>query len=222
MDQTPAHDVCNLDLLSFIPINSKKLIEIGCSSGAMAREFKFISPKCNYLGVEIMPLYSELAKRYCDEVLLMDIEDASESFFIRNSERDCWIFGDTLEHLRDPWSVLKRIRAVIPETGTVLACIPNVQHWTVQAKISTGDFKYQTSGLLDKTHLRFFTRKTIYEMFDDAGFKIIDGLTRILIDPSQDKFLPIIGQMAAAAGENPEIAIEEAKIFQFIIKAEPK
>jgi trans-aconitate methyltransferase len=222
MKQTPIHELHNPDLLKFIPIESKKIIEIGCSSGALAREIKTRSPNCDYLGIEIDPSYAELAKRYCNHCLTMDIESASEEFWRDSSERDCWIFGDTLEHLTDPWSILQRIRNVIPQSGVIVACIPNVQHWSVQARLSVGDFNYQESGLMDKTHLRWFTRKTIIEMFDKSGFQIQEGMPRIFNEPGKDPFLAIIKEMAKVAGADSDVAVSDAIPLQYIIKAVPK
>jgi len=166
MKQTPLHEQHNPDLLKLIPIQSKKIIEIGCSSGALARELKKISSNCYWLGIEINSTYAELAKRHCDESMVLNIENAPENFWEETKNTDCWIFGDTLEHLKDPWSILKLIRANISKTGSVVACIPNAQHWFMQAKLNIGDFRYEKSGLLDKTHICWFTRQTIIEMFD--------------------------------------------------------
>ena len=171
MEQTPIHEIHNPDLLRFIPVESKKLIEIGCSSGALAREFKKISPGAHYVGVEIDADYALLAQRYCDKTSVLDIEEAGEDFWQSMSDRDCWIFGDTLEHLKNPWKTLKKIHENLPDNGSIVACIPNAQHWSLQARLNIGDFRYEAEGLLDKTHLRWFTRQTIIELFDEAGFQ---------------------------------------------------
>lgn len=222
MEQTPIHEQHNPDLLKFIPIESKRIIEVGCSSGALAREFKVLSPTCHWVGIEIDPSYAELAKRYCDRCLALDIEFAAEDFWKEVSNTDCWIFGDTLEHLRDPWSILKLIRTNITNHGVVVACIPNAQHWSLQAKLSIGDFRYEENGLLDRTHLRWFTRQTIIEMFDQSGFQIEAGMPRIFNEPDREKFLPIIEQMASAAGFDPKIAVTDSLPLQYVIRAIPK
>lgn len=222
MQQTPIHDHHNPDLLSLIPVESKNLVEIGCSSGALAREFKKISTNCNWLGVEIDPMYAEMAKRYCDKSIVLDIEMAPERFWEETKNFDCWIFGDTLEHLRDPWKILSLIRGSISNTGSVVACIPNAQHWTLQAKLNIGDFRYESAGLLDRTHLRWFTRQTIIEMFDGAGFKIEAGAPRIFDEPNREIYLPIIEQMARASGVDPQVAVNDALPWQYVIRAVPK
>ena len=151
MEQTPIHDQHNRDLLRFIPETAKNIIEVGCSSGALAREFKLAHPDCHWLGIEIDPHFAKVAQFHCDQTLSMDIESATQDFWGNTVHADCWIFGDTLEHLRDPWSILRAIRQRIPTHGSVVACIPNAQHWSIQAKLSIGDFRYETSGLLDRT-----------------------------------------------------------------------
>ena len=222
MSQTPIHESHNSDLLRFIPLTSKRVIEIGCSSGALAREFKKISPDTNYLGVEIESTYAQLASRYCDEVLVLNIEHADDAFWSSQGDRDCWVFGDTLEHLANPWLVLSRIYQCLPLGGVVVACIPNAQHWSVQARLSIGDFRYEDEGLLDRTHLRWFTRQTIVEMFHQAGFEIQEGLPRTFDEPMREQFLQIIAEMAKAAGADPEVAISDSIPLQYVVRAVKK
>lgn len=219
MKQTPVHEVHNPDLLAFIPATSRKLIEVGCSSGAMAREFKKIQPNCHYLGIDIDADYVQLAKRYCDESLTLDIEAVEDNFYQQYQDVDCWIFGDTLEHLKDPWRVLSKIRQVIPAHGCVVACIPNAQHWTMLARLSVGDFRYQDSGLMDRTHIRWFTRQTMIELFEQSGFRIQAGQPRIFNEPHRESFLPVIEQLASLAGGNPKMAAQDALPLQYVLRA---
>ncbi len=219
MEQTPIHELHNPDLLKLIPPNCKRLIEIGCSSGALAREFKNNAPDAHYFGVEIDPSYATLASRFCDQTATLDIENADETFWSLVGDRDCWIFGDTLEHLQNPWLVLKRVYEVLPVGGVVVACIPNAQHWSLQVRLSIGDFRYEEAGLMDKTHLRWFTRQTMIELFSQAGFLLEDGLPRIFDEPQREAFLPIIGEMAKIAGVDPEVAIADSLPLQYVIRA---
>lgn len=175
----------------------------------------------NYLGVEVDSGYAELARQHCDETGVLDIESADGAFWARHADADCWVFGDTLEHLRDPWAVLRSIRSVIPENGTVVACIPNAQHWSLQVKLSIGDFRYEPSGLLDRTHLRWFTRQTMIELFEGTGFAIEEGIPRTFEDPNREKFLPFIRGMAEATGADPEMAVTDALPLQYVLRAIP-
>jgi SAM-dependent methyltransferase len=222
MDQTPVHEDHNPDLLRLIPESARSVIEVGCSSGALAREYKKINPKCEYVGVDIDADFVKMASRYCDKVEVVNVNEDDFHFFRRNSQRDVWIFGDALEHFQNPWAVLENVRAVIPPQGVVLACIPNAQHWSVQAKLSIGDFRYEDNGLFDRTHLRWFTRSTMIEMFDAADFVIVEGFPRVFQEPGSERFLQIIGSMAEAVGADPQQAINDAMPLQYIIKAVPR
>lgn len=221
MDQTPAHDRHNPDLLKLIPRDVKVIVEVGCSSGALAREYKKINSDCRYIGVECDSEFAKLAERYCDSVIVLNIENADDNFLRDTLAGDCWIFGDALEHLRDPWALLSSIRKIIPASGSIVACIPNAQHWSVQARLCSGNFRYENSGLLDRTHLRWFTRQTIFEMFANAGFKIVEGFPRIFNEPDRDKVLPAIKAMAASIGADPEMAANDALPLQYVVRAVP-
>lgn len=219
MKQTPVHDAHNPDLLAFIPPTSSRLIEVGCSAGALAREFKKIHPNCHYLGIDIDATYVDLAKRYCDECLTLDIEAVEDDFYQKFKDVDCWIFGDTLEHLKDPWCVLSKIRQVIPAHGCVVVCIPNAQHWSMMARLSVGDFRYQDSGLMDRRHIRWFTRQTMIELFEQNGFRIEAGQPRIFNEPHRELFLPLIAQLASLAGGNAKLATQDALALQYVLRA---
>jgi SAM-dependent methyltransferase len=221
MDQTPAHEQHNPDLLQVMPSDAHVVVEVGCSSGALAREYRKVNPTCRYIGIELMQAYASLAQRYCDQVHAVDIEAVDEEFMRATLPANCWVFGDTLEHLRDPWLVLARIRRVLPSGGCVVACIPNAQHWSVQARLNCGALRYEESGLLDRTHLRWFTRTTIIEMFANAGFRIDVGFPRVVSEPQQAGLQQSIRMMAQSIGADPEAAYRDALALQYVVRAVP-
>lgn len=221
MKQTPAHEQHNPDLLTFIPKDCRKLVEVGCSSGALAREYRKLNPGCCYVGVEIDADYAERAVPFCSTVHTMDIEAAPAGFFAANADADCWVFGDALEHLRDPWRLLAEIRRHLPLGGQVVACVPNVQHWSVQARLACGVFRYEDEGLLDRTHLRWFTRSTLIELFAATGFRVVEGLPRVFAEPEREAALAVIRRMAEVCGADPEQAVADAKPMQFVVRALP-
>ena len=169
MNQTPAHSIVNQDLLDLIPATARRVVEVGCMHGAMARAYKAINAQAEYVGIDIDPDYAAVAAQSCTQTLAGDIESFSPAKLDKLFPSDCWIFGDCLEHLRDPWRIVKLIRAGIDADGCLLACIPNAQHWSVQMRLATGLFRYEDSGLLDRTHVRWFTRVTMIEMFTSLG-----------------------------------------------------
>ena len=221
MHQTPVHEQHNPDLLRLIPLTTRRVVEVGCSSGALAREYKKLNVGCHYLGIDIDPTYAKLAERYCDEVLVLDIEQITESYLAEHLAADCWIFGDSIEHLMDPWRLLQTIRSHIPPDGCIVTCIPNMQHWSIQAKLNDGRLRYEDSGLLDRTHLRWFTRTTMVEMFHMARFKIVEGFPRIFNEPGRDRVLNAIRAMAQLLGADPERAVSDALPLQYVVRAVP-
>jgi SAM-dependent methyltransferase len=210
----------NSHLLSFIPTDAQNVMEVGCNNGALARAYKKINPICHYTGVESDIKAAGLARTPCDFVFDMDIESADEHFFQHARQSDCWIFADVLAHLNDPWSLLKKIRDVIPSQGSIVASIPNMQHWSIQARLNRGDLKYETGGLLDRGHLRWFGRSAMIEMFQRAGFQISSAVATMGNDPGE-KFLPAIRLMAECSGIDPDIAVQDAAPLQYIVRASP-
>lgn len=160
------------DLLGYFPERKfESLLDIGCGEG----EFGFLAKKkfnINYVeGVEINNEVALKASLKLDKVFIGDITE-----YLKKSSNinkfDVIVFGDVLEHLIDPWLVLKQIKKILSENGIVIASIPNLSIDAIKY-IIFDKWLYTDAGLLDRTHLRFFTRATIYEMFESAGYTII-------------------------------------------------
>lgn len=217
--QTPVHHSHNSDLLKLIPLDARRIVEVGCSSGALAREYKKLNPDVHYIGIEIEPSYAQLARAHCDEVFDMNIEALTPELIQGELAADCWIFGDVLEHLYDPWQVLLNLRQSLAPGASIVACIPNAQHWSVQAKLCMGDFCYEDSGLFDRTHIRWFTLKTMIEMFNRAGLRVEEGVPRVFEEPNRALVLPAIRAMALATGVDPEGAMQDAMPLQYVLRA---
>ncbi len=222
MKQTPVNDAYNYAMFDSIPGNLQRVVEVGSSSGALARAYKEANPGCHYIGLEIDPDYAELSRRYCDEVLCVNIEQMADAEWQALCQADCWIFGDVLEHLYDPWKILARVHRLSTGPLHIVACIPNAQHWSVQARLNCGEFEYQDQGILDRTHIRWFTRITMLDMFDQAGFEIIEFKPLIFIEELRDTVLPAIKVLAEAIGADPQVAADDALARQYVIKAIPK
>ena len=126
-----------------------------------------------------------------------------------------------LEHLRDPWRIVSTIREGIDADGCLLACIPNAQHWSVQMRLATGLFRYEDSGLMDRTHVRWFTRVTMIEMFMKAGWKIETAFSRQIPTAAPPALMAGIQAIAAAGGADPEQAAVDANAFQYLFKVVP-
>jgi SAM-dependent methyltransferase len=221
MQPTPLINSINEDLLRFIPIDAKRVIDVGCANGAFAKAYLSINARCEYVGIEIDRHYADLARSECSRVICADIETLPDDEFESLFPSDVWIFGDSLEHLYDPWAVLKRIRSHLASTACVVACVPNAQHWSLQAYLNAGLFRYADSGLYDRTHIRWFSRVTLSELFTSCGYKTVDGYARVFDEPDREKYTPSIMAMAQASGINVERAVVDSKPQQWIVKAVP-
>ena len=135
----------NRDILDRIPLNSKKILEVGCGSGAMALAFKNRCPACEYIGIEQSSEAADLAKRRLDLLLKADVE----SDIHLPTNLDCLIYGDVLEHLKNPWRCVGRHVEQLNDGGTLIACIPNAQHWTMLNQLIYGRWQLNDEGLFD-------------------------------------------------------------------------
>ena len=220
MKQTPATDLFNQTIFDILPNDTKKILEIGTGSGAMAKAYKNINANVNYVGVEIDPDYQALSERYCNKVYLENFESPTEALLHESYDADFIIFSDVLEHMHNPWEVLRNLSKCIPKHCRILASIPNIQHWSIQIRLLNGDFEYADSGLLDRTHVRFFTRKTMIQLFKNNGFSINQIIPRIFNFPNQDNHLSMIRKNAELLNINAEEAVIDAASFQLVIDAQ--
>lgn len=211
------YDNLNTGLLESIPADAKTVLEIGCGAGRLGQEFKKAHPECTYYGVEIDGPSAAIAGTRLDMALCGSIEDIDLSFLA--GKLDCIVYGDVLEHLIDPWAVLRTHAELLAPGGKVIACIPNSQHWTILAGLLQGQWTYQDNGLMDRTHLRFFTLRSIQAMFEGAGLAL-DSIIGRNVEP--DRALPFFEAMAPAL---PKLGIDEAafrqhtNVFQYLVKA---
>ncbi len=218
---TPATDIHNVQVLDAVPVGVRKVLEVGTGTGALAREIRKKCPGVEYVGVEISADYRDAAEDWCDRVYLENFEQASESLISEMVNADVVIFADVLEHLIDPWASLARIRAVLPAHARIIASIPNIQHWSIQYRLLAGDFRYADVGLLDRTHLRFFTRQTMLEMFASTGYRVDAVVPRIFAFPQQEEMLKRVAQISQLHGMDPNVAVQDAAAFQFVLTAVP-
>ena len=155
------------DLVALVPPKINRVLDIGCANGGYGRHLKQVRPDIWIVGVELNPIMAESARRCYDEIITSPIEHVQikEKFDLVNC-------GDILEHLENPWQMLKRIYHLLNEGGYLVLSIPNAGHWTVIKDLLNGRFEYLPVGLLCITHLRWFTESSIRQALADAGFRI--------------------------------------------------
>lgn len=150
--------------------NNKKVLEIGCASGRISKRLS--NNGCTVVGVEIDKNSSIKAKKFCKTVINGDVEDLDDLNY-PNHYFDVLLFSNVLEHLRSPLDVLKNLKKYLKKDGYIVVAIPNIANIFIRMKLLLGKFDYEESGILDKTHLRFFYEKSAKELLKKAGFDII-------------------------------------------------
>ncbi len=146
------------------------VLEVGAGMGTTLLNIKYRYPNANIKGIELIDKVVGIASNY------VDIECANiENYRFADDEKyDYIIFGDVLEHLVDPYSLVDRLKDNLKANGCIIASIPNILNGGVVYKLLHGDFTYEDSGILDRTHLRFFTQDSVVKLFTERGFDIID------------------------------------------------
>jgi ubiquinone/menaquinone biosynthesis C-methylase UbiE len=164
------------EVLERAPRTTKRLLDVGCANGAFGMTVKQ-ELGATVWGIEIKEDVARVAAKRLDRVINRDalaaLVELPDAFF------DCVTFNDVLEHLTDPTAVLREVRKYIAPGGVVIASIPNLRHYQVLYDLVVrGNFDYADAGVLDRTHLRFFTLKSIQKLFVSLGYRLMktDGI----------------------------------------------
>jgi len=192
-----------------------KILEVGCASGYFGAVLK--NEGHELWGIEISPEAAVQASTRLDHVYVGTIEDFLKEHDGQNIGFDYIIFGDVLEHLTDPTKVLRKCHSLLKYDGRVIASIPNVAHLAVRLMLLDGRWKYSKLGIMDDTHLRFFTKSSILEMFSDAKFAIeAMDCVRLPVELVSDQIgISVNNELMAAV--TPLLRDNEQDVFQYLV-----
>lgn len=188
----------NVKLLDNIPRDACRVVEFGCAEGKLAAAAKERMPHLHWTGVDVAPDALAAAATRCDRTVAMDATTERDRLAEVGDGFDLVVMGDFLEHVADPAGFLRALRPITTEDARILACVPNMAHWTVLARFLTGDLSYDPVGLLDDTHLRFFSPASVMKDFLDGGWlpDMIDRHKTPVVDAGLVKaFLDIKGAL---------------------------
>ncbi len=158
------------EIIRLIDSAAITILDVGCGNGKLGAELKRLSPQRNVIGIEINKIAATEARLLLDEVIEQDIENLDLPF--KNNTFDCIIFADILEHLLEPEKVLKKFKPVLKQNGTIILSIPNMRHYTTILQLLLRGWEYKDYGHFDRTHLRFYSLKSIKELITNSGYKI--------------------------------------------------
>ncbi|MGB2806174.1 MAG: class I SAM-dependent methyltransferase [Sedimentisphaerales bacterium] len=198
------------EMLKYIPKDVEISLEFGCGCGNFSESIKN-AHNAECWGVEIE---AQSAKKAAEKLYRVINADAHQSLVeIPDNYFDCIVFNDVLEHLVDPYSLLQNVKGKLNERGVVVASIPNVRFWNNLRTLAIhGEWDYKEAGILDRTHLRFFTYKSIIKMFNELNYNIItiEGL-----NPTQNRKFKIVNALSFNK-------LEDVRYHQFACVVRPK
>jgi O-antigen biosynthesis protein len=194
---------------------NKSVLEVGCATGYFTKAM--VERGCKVVGLELDPGAASRAEAWADRVVVGDIDGGAVWDQVDDESFDVIVCGDVLEHLRDPLGALRAAVRKLKPDGYVVISLPNVAHGDVRLQLLSGAFRYRDLGLLDRTHIRFFTLETARELLRDAGLLTVE--TKRVVVPLFGTELDITRDEVQQSTIDEILADPEAETYQFVMKA---
>jgi len=160
------------EMKKYVPENAIRILDVGCSDGSFCASLRQADREI--WGVEMNKDAAKKASEICNYVLVGDFNEIYDQ--LPKNHFDCVVFNDVLEHLISPWDTIRLVKSLLSENGVIVSSIPNFRYIAnlITEVVWEGEFRYKPEGgILDDTHLRFFTSKSIIRMFHEQGFEIL-------------------------------------------------
>ncbi len=172
------------DLMAYVPLTAQKVLDVGCARGLFGDLLKR-RQKCSVTGIDSdYELLAATGERL-DKILHGNIEELVENGNL--GVYDCIVCGDVIEHLSNPWKVLKGLRNHLSQGGLVIASTPNINNWAIIYDMLKGRWDYVPFSILSGTHIRFFTRQTLTELFEHAGYRVLKTIYQCVGAPPEGR-----------------------------------
>jgi methionine biosynthesis protein MetW len=150
--------------------DGERVLDVGCGPGYLAKHLSE-QKNCTVVGVEQDPRVAEIARRACTQVYEVDLE--TEGLRKIQGKFTAVFFGDVIEHVRNAPELLLQASELLETGGRVIVSTPNFVHVKNRVRVLSGRFEYRDAGLLDRTHIHFYTKKTLYDLLDQTGYRVI-------------------------------------------------
>lgn len=201
------------EILQMVPHSATRILDVGCGAGVLGASIKS-RQGAEVHGVELVSDAASKAGGCLDRVWNLPVESALSE--LADGYYDCIVAADVLEHVIDPWDTLIGLKEKLEPDGKIVVSLPNVQNWGVVSSLLEGKWDYRSEGILDRTHLHFFTRKSVEELFWNAGLHIAQMGTTIQ-GPCLPNNLP---ESLRKSGIEAGPLEQDAETFQFLVVAE--
>ena len=201
------------EVLELVPPSAHRVLDVGCGEGTLGASIRARQP-AEVHGVELVQNAAARARHRLDRVWNSSVEQALPT--LPDGYYDCIVAADVLEHLIDPWAVLTALKSKLAPGGTIVSSIPNIQNWAVLADLVRGKWEYEDEGTLDRTHLRFFTRRSVEELFWTAGLSISSLTTTVRGAAVPQSVLKALARSGLATRELEQ----DSQTFQFLVVAQ--
>lgn len=205
------------EIVNLVPIEAKKILDIGCGAGATGLEL-LNRQSCELYGVELNLFVGSIANNHYERVDTTDIETLDLPY--SPASFDAIILADVLEHLKDPWQVVEKLSIYLKPSGSLICSIPNISHAEALFPLLLGDWSYVNAGILDRTHLRFFTPKTVQSLFPLHLFEIqSQTYNHVAVDSKVQLFFTEVSYLAEKFGFSMSDLSNYTNIYQMLIHA---
>jgi len=214
LQAVPAPDQLTLQqesMLSLLRPGMHSIVEAG--GATLAQAWRARVPNSHYTAVGAAP-----GSGWSTNHIERDAEALTDGDWQQLAAAQCWLFPETLERLRDPWTFLARLRRQALGPVELVACVNNGQNWIVQALLAAGNLNYQSGGTPDRRSLHLFTRTSLGALLQESGFAVI-AMTTVNAHQPPPAVLDAIRALAAATGADPELAVQDALPYQYLVRA---
>jgi GT2 family glycosyltransferase/Flp pilus assembly protein TadD/glycosyltransferase involved in cell wall biosynthesis/2-polyprenyl-3-methyl-5-hydroxy-6-metoxy-1,4-benzoquinol methylase len=203
------------EVQALVPLTARRILDVGCAGGALGKALKD-RQNCEVTGIEYVPAVAEQARTGLDKVYSGDVNEIALT--LPKDYFEAIILADVLEHLPDPATTLARLLPTLTLHGKIIISIPNMRHWSVVKGLLEGQWEYEEAGLLDRTHLRFFTRASFEKLLHQVGLKPVSvGATHIKSPSIPHSVVTVLQH----EGLNVSTLAQESQVYQWLYVAEP-
>jgi 2-polyprenyl-3-methyl-5-hydroxy-6-metoxy-1,4-benzoquinol methylase len=204
----------HVHVLSFVGYH-KSVLDVGCSTGFITKIL--VERGCDVIGIEVDPEAAKVAERWAERVVVGNIDDGEVWNYVKDESFDVVLLGDVLEHLRDPLLSLREAVRKVKPSGFVVTSLPNVAHGDMRMSLMQGRFRYADTGLLDRTHTKFFTLESARELLTQAGLLVVD--TKRVVVPLFTSEIGVNREDVSQETVDVLLKDPEVETYQFVMKS---